>query len=327
MSKILIIDANTIIQEPLINILNNLKQILTNGKLRDIRVTNSDIRVTCPNDAHAGGKEHNPDCHINLDENNPKVPYGFFHCFSCSAAGTFVHFVALCFSSTDEYAKNWLIANYGILTKEKVLLDDNININTKKYNSFLDESILDLFQTWTPYLAKRHLDAQTCQDFKVRYDPKTRQVIFPVYNLQGQLVMLVHRNIDTKVFYMDKDREKEVYGLNVIQKNKIKKCIITEGPIDCLTGWSYNIPTIATLGAVSSYQIEQINKSCITSLYLAFDNDEAGQNFNSVLKKGLSPRILVTDLEIPKHRKDLNELSQDEWLEIIKKYNFNAQKI
>ena len=327
MSKILTLDQSIIVTEPLINIIYKIKQTLNNTKLKDIRVTNSDIRLTCPNDAHAGGKEHNPDCHINLDDNNPNVPYGFFHCFGCDAAGTFIHFVALCFSTTDDYAKEWLQANYGILVKEKILIDDSIQVNKPTLTKFYNEEILDTFQTWTPYLAKRHLAQDACEKFKVRYDPKTRQVIFPVYNMQNRLVMLARRNIDTKVFYMDKDREKEVYGLNVIQKNNIKSCIITEGPIDCLTGWSHGIPTIATLGTISSYQIEQINKSCLTSLYLAFDNDDAGRKFNSIIKTKIAPRILITDLDFPKERKDINELTNDEWQKIIQKYNFNAQNI
>lgn len=312
---------NYIIETPLIDIIRRLQIVLTNGKLKDVKESATDIAVTCPNDAHSGGREHHPDCRINIDETNTSVPYGYFHCFACQVSGTFVKFVAHCFSSSEDFAKHWLIEHYGTATEEKILIDDFIDINkAHKKSRQLDESILDQYQTWTPYLAKRGLSREMCTNFKVRYDPKYRQVIFPIYDMRGRLKMLAKRNIDTKVFYMDKDQEKEVYGLNIIQKNNISNCIITEGPFDMLTGWTHGIPTIATLGTISNYQIEQINKSCIKVLYLAFDNDTAGERFASILKAKLDKRILVIDINLPKHRKDLNDLSQEEWQAIINNY-------
>lgn len=311
---------NYIIDKPIINILYDLQHSLMNGKLKDIKVSANDIIVTCPNDDHSGGKEHNPDCHINIDETNKSVPIGFFHCFACGAAGTFVKFVALCFSSSIEFAEQWLINNYGVRSGDEISLGEDIVIGKKVIPHYLDEAILDQYQTWTPYLAKRKLSCEMCNNFKVRYDPKHRQVIFPIYDMYGHLKMLAKRNIDTKIFYMDKLQEKEVYGLNIIQKNNIKKALITEGPIDLLSGWTHNIPTVATLGTVSNYQIEQLNKSCLNFLYLAFDNDESGRRFRDIVKNRLDKRIITIDVDLPKDKKDLNDLSEEDWQNLIVKY-------
>ncbi|MBO7078369.1 MAG: toprim domain-containing protein, partial [Bacilli bacterium] len=133
--------------------------------------------------------------------------------------------------------------------------------------------------------------------------------------------MLARRSIDTKYFYMDKNQDKEVYALNIIQKNNVKSCLLVEGPIDCLTCWSHGIPAIAMLGTPSDYQIENINKSCLTSIYIATDNDDAGKKFANDLDKKLNKRILRTRVDLPKTVKDVNDLSDEEWNNLIFKYN------
>lgn len=313
---------NYIIEEPLINIINKLQIILTNGKLRDVKVTASEIIVTCPNDDHDNGHEKNPDCHINLDDNNKHVPYGGFHCFACGAAGAFVRFVALCFSSSTDYASNWLIKNYGVASGEFFDLGDDIKIPVphKTVITRLDKSSLDTYQSWCPYLAKRKLDRDICEKFHVKYDTFHRQVVFPIYDINDNLVMLARRNIDNKFFHMDKNIDKPVYALNIIKKNNVKTCMIVEGPIDCLSCWSNGIPAIATLGSVSEEQIAQINASGITSLYLAFDNDSAGHKFTKYVEAKLNNTIMTTQIKLPAGRKDVNDLTPEEWKNLINNY-------
>ena len=203
-------------------------------------------------------------------------------------------------------------------------MDNPIDLR-KKQATYLDESILDQYQNWTPYFLKRRISREVCENFKLRYDPKYRQVIFPIYDIKGRLKMLAKRSIDSKIFYLDKNQEKEVYGLNIVQKNNINTVLITEGPFDMLSGWTHGIPTVATLGNISDYQIAQINNSCITTLYLGFDNDAYGQKFTDLLKNRLDKRILLIDVTLPKNKKDLNDLTDDDWQDIINKYFLDAK--
>lgn len=225
--------------------------------------------------------------------------------------------MAECFDSSKEFAKDWLIKNYGEASEDYVFLGEDIEINSRKKSKVLDESILDQFQSWTPYLQKRRLNRTICEKLKVKYDSKNRQVVFPVYDINNNLKMLARRSIDTKFFYLDKEQDKEVYCLNVIQKNNVKKCILAEGPIDALTGWSFGYPTIATLGNVSDYQIEQINKSCLNAIYIATDNDATGNKIRQYIKKKLNKRIMVFDIIIPKPFKDLNDLDYETFLKCL----------
>ena len=312
----LIID-NYVINKPIEEILTLLKLSLTNGKLKDIENKGDDILVTCPH--HDGGHEKTPACNIYIG-NDTKLPYGYFNCFVCGEKGSFLQFVAECFDAPESYAKAWLLKNFGgELIAKNLFMGEPIILNRNKgIKKHLDESILDQYQTWNPYLAKRKLSREICELFKVRYDPKYRQVIFPAYDMKGNLVMLAKRSIDVKSFYLDKDVEKPVYCLDYVMKNNIKTVLITEGPFDCLTGWEYGFPTIATFGKISDYQIEQINKSCINIIYAAFDNDAAGRSFLETLKRKLTKRIIIIETKFPAWRKDLNDLTKEELQEIIK---------
>ena len=312
----LIID-NYVINKPIEEILTLLKLSLTNGKLKDIENKGDDILVTCPH--HDGGHEKTPACNIYIG-NDTKLPYGYFNCFVCGEKGSFLKFVAECFDAPESYAKAWLLKNLGgELIAKNLFMGEPIILNRNKgIKKHLDESILDQYQTWNPYLAKRKLSREICELFKVRYDPKYRQVIFPAYDMNGNLVMLAKRSIDVKSFYLDKDVEKPVYCLDYVMKNNIKTVLITEGPFDCLTGWEYGFPTIATFGKISDYQIEQINKSCINIIYAAFDNDAAGRSFLETLKRKLTKRIIIIETKFPAWRKDLNDLTKEELQEIIK---------
>ena len=312
----LIID-NYVINKPIEEILTLLKLSLTNGKLKDIENKGDNILVTCPH--HDGGHEKTPACNIYIG-NDTKLPYGYFNCFVCGEKGSFLKFVAECFDAPESYAKAWLLKNFGgELVAKNLFMGEPIVLNRNKgIKKHLDESVLDQYQTWNPYLAKRKLSREICELFKVRYDPKYRQVIFPAYDMKGNLVMLAKRSIDVKSFYLDKDVEKPVYCLDYVMKNNIKTVLITEGPFDCLTGWEYGFPTIATFGKISDYQIEQINKSCINIIYAAFDNDAAGRSFLETLKRKLTKRIIIIETKFPLGRKDLNDLTKEELQEIIK---------
>lgn len=319
MSRILYID-NYYIEEPLVNILYHIRDLLGNGKLEHIEEKRDEILVTCPNDEHEGGQEKHPDNHINLKD-DAGVPYGIFNCFACNAKGSFVHFVGLCFSQSDTYAKNWLIKNYGILAEERISLGEPIRLKKAVSKSYLDDSFLKDLQPWHPYLQQRHLDREICEKFNVKYDPENKQIVFPIYDAKGRLLMAPRRSIQTKFFVLDKDKEKPLYGYNVVQKNNLKAVCWCEGPIDCLSFWSHGIPAVASLGSPTEEQIEQINKSGITVLYLACDNDTAGRAFNAFIKKKLNPRILTQEIDYPKSCKDANDLSNEQWLDLIKKYN------
>lgn len=304
---------NYILNKSAYDILTDLSTVLTNGKLRFFRQASSGISVPCP--FHASGQEQHNSCYVDPDS-------GVFHCFACGAKGPFYHFVAGCFDSSDDYAKQWLIKHCGTLKAETLQLEDEIVIGKKFLpQKYLDESILETYQSWAPYLTKRKLSRAACQKLQIKYDPANRQIIFPVFDINGKLISLARRSVDLKLFHLDKTIAKPIYCVDQVVKNKLSKVVITEGPIDAVTCWSHNVPAIATFGSISKDQINQLNSLGITVLYLCFDNDQAGQEFNKTIKKFLNPRILTVDVEIPAGCKDVNDIAPENWPDFIEKNN------
>lgn len=311
--------GNYIITEPLINIVKKLKEKYPSQKLHEIKDKGSEIVITCVNVEHSNGEEKNPDAHINLDP--AKAQVGTYHCFSCGTATDFIGFIALYFESSREYAKNWLIKNYGIPLGETILIDSDIKLPgpTKNRTSVvaLPAEFKD-YQAYCPYLQQRKISKKVCKDFNVKYDAKNREIVFPIYNQRNELIMIARRSIDRKFFRLTEGVEKPIYGFDHVVKQNITSVVATEGLFDCLTGWSYGVPTIAFLGNISREQIEKINKSCITTIYTMFDNDQAGKAFYTFLKTNLDKRIIVTRVPFSVKFKDINELDKNTFLDYLK---------
>lgn len=306
------------IETPIPEILDKLQSILTNGKLRDIKPGDENYVVTCPE--HSGGVEHKPACNIYIGDDTD-IPYGFCRCFVCGFKGPFEYFVSKCMNCSEEVAKRWLIDNFGTLDHETISLGAPISLNKKKQVRKINKAALDQFQSWTPYLSKRKLSRPVCEKLDVRYDTAARQVVFPCFDEDNNLVMMPRRSIDSKIFYLDKNVDKPLYCVNQIVKHNITKFMVVEGPIDCLTCWTHKVPAVAVMGQPSDEQIESLNKLGATFIYIATDNDEWGEKFANMISSKLKRNIFRIRIQLPFGRKDVNDLTTEEWDELIKKYN------
>jgi len=310
---------NRKISKPLFDIIKDAKSSLINGKLSIIKPTGTNIRVSCVNPDHKGGHESRASADVYIGNSTDRVKYGTYSCFTCQVACSFIHFIAMAFDKDDAWAEKWLIDNYGEGFIEEELLNlPQITLNMNKQKNFLDESILDSFESFHPYMVQRKLSKKIIELFKVKYDPKTESIVFPVYDENNRLVMLTRRSVEGKKFIIDKDKEKPLYLLNYINEHNIDKAIITEGAIDALTACVYGFPAIATMGSMSEHQVDLLNKSSIRILYIFFDNDYSGKRFKNNLLKQLRKDILVVDVDISKTgKKDINELDENTFWKCI----------
>lgn len=126
--------------------------------MREIKKKGSHISVTCPH--HSEGLEKENSCGIYIGSDSEK--YGHFNCFTCGEHGDFIHFVALCFDWPDSQAKKWLVDHYGTLTHEYNLDLEPIDLSDKQDTKYLDEKILDSYQSYHPYMDKRKLSKKGC---------------------------------------------------------------------------------------------------------------------------------------------------------------------
>ena len=306
---------NYIVETPLYEVVLQLKMALTNGKLREIKAWHEgddNIVVTCPSRHHKGGHEAHAAMNIYVG-NSSKIPYGFCRCWSCDFQCQFINFVAECFECSEDFAKNWLKSKFGKQVSNNIVLCDDIVIKKNKTPIKLPNNYLDNFQSWHPYLSERRLSRDVCELFKVKYDPATSQIVFPCFDIAGNIIMAPRRSIFYKNFYLDKDQDKPVYCLDYIIKNNISTAMICEGPFDVLTCYTYGYPAIGTFGNPSPSQIAAINKSPIKVLYLAMDNDQAGRRMANTIRAGLDPRIIIKEVQWPAGKKDPGELSYEEF--------------
>lgn len=302
---------NKYISTPIIDIVKDIKAQIFNGKLAVIKDRGDNIRITCP--FHKGGQESKASADIFIGDDD-KVPYGWFKCFTCDEQGPFEYFVAGVLEISLDKAINWLITNYGEDTEEIALELPEITLSKSKKIDTIKESALDEFESFHPYLIKRNLSKKIIDLFEVKYDVKSKCIVFPVRDEKKRLVMLTKRSTVDKFFMIDEDKEKPLYLLYYILEHNLDFAMITEAQIDALTACTYDFPCIATMGAISDHQIDLINKSGIRILYTMFDNDSAGKRFTNKLMKAVRKDILVINVPIIiPGKKDINDLSCDEF--------------
>ena len=310
----LIID-NHLIEAPIVDILTKVKSQLTNGKLNYFKEKGNEVKVTCPH--HGDGREKNPDCYINTSTQGD-LEYGYCHCFACGFSGRLSKFIGECFDRDERFGEKWLVDNFGnsVIYVESDLYDFSEEQfkrnNVTSVASCLDEKILDSFQTWHPYLDSRHISRQVCEKFKLRYDPNTSCIVFPVWDENDKLYMLTKRSVKTKMFIIDTDKEKPIYLYNVIKRNNIKEVTIVESQFNCLSLWSWNVPAVALFGTGTQHQYDILNSSDIRHYYLAFDGDSAGDRGIIRFLKNIRPDVFVDIILIPRG-KDVNDLTEEEF--------------
>ena len=311
----LVIDG-VLIDAPIIDILNKAKSCLTNGKLSSIIQKDGWVSITCP--FHSNGVERHNSCGVVSDPDSDKE-YGTFNCFSCKENGPLYHLIAGIFDRDDDFGKRWLVTNFGNTLLERDRFEEDIVLK-KDIIPIQNDISLDGMLDYHPYMTKRKLTEEVINTFKIKYDPRARCLVFPVWDECDRLSFLTRRSVDNKHFFIPSNVEKPVYLLNYIIKNNIKTGVVCESQINALTCWTHHIPAIALFGTGSSRQYEILNRSGIRNYILAFDGDDAGDRGRDKFIKNISKKAFIDVINIPRG-KDVNELSTEEFNDLFQEYN------
>lgn len=346
MSKKLVI-RNYEINAPILDILLEIKKQSSCKILDNIKPKGKYISIPCP--FHKEGKERRNSCGVFsespiLDESTSSLEYGWFNCFTCGESGPLYKLVGKCFEENDAFGKKWLIDNFGEKIDENVddinnqLVDDdyipirNISvIDTKRITSStnniecIDESILDTYESYHPYMTQRKLSNEVIKKFQIKYDKSTNSIIFPVYNEDNKLIMLTKRSVKGKKFFIDKDVEKPIYLLNYVTNKKISYAIVCESQINALYCHSLGLSAIATFGCnITKKQFDILNNSSIKYYIVAFDGDSAGKHGTQKFIANIR-RDVIVDIVVMPDGKDLNDLNEEELKRIFKDNNINYE--
>ena len=304
---------NREISESIENILKELKKETNKDIFRDIINKGDNIAVTCP--IHKEGRERHPSCYI-YNKTDGDCEYGTVHCFTCGYKASLSKMISDVLDISPEESNQWLVDNFGNTFITKIDFDTDISLKQEK-QKYMDESILDKYDYYHPYMWKRKLTKDVVDQFRVGYDKDLQAITFPVWDINNHLITVTKRSVNTKKFYIDKDIEKPVYLLNFIKAYNITNVYLCESQVNCLTCWSYGYPAVALIGTGSKYQYDVLNKSGIRVFNLLFDGDEAGRHGAERFIKNINKDIIVNDIRVPKN-KDVNDLTKEEFLDLIK---------
>lgn len=301
----------------LIDILFELRnQLESNGinLLKDIKQTGDDIMVSCP--YHKSGQERKPSAGIS-------VKNGTFHCFACGEIHSLPEMISHCFGWNDVggvLGLHWLLKNFiSIEAGEK----RNVNFDCKRdsnfadndrFDSYVSEKELESYRYYHPYMYKRKLTDEIIDLFDVGYDKETDCITFPQRDVNGNTLFIARRSVTGKYFNYPSKAIKPIYGLYElsVQQEYPKEVIICESMLDALTCWVYDKYAVALNGLGTNKQFEELNKMPCRKFILATDNDKAGLESRKKIRKNLVGKI-VTEYILPKGKKDINELTKEEF--------------
>ena len=310
---------NTTFECDLSMIIDELRsQLNANGikLLGVVRDTPDNIMVSCP--YHKGGQERKPSAGI-------KKSSGVFHCFACGETHSLNEMISYCFGKTDDlvgaFGWNWLLKNFLTVSVEDRMdlnLDLTRNNNSDSAVRFVTEEELDKYRVYHKYMWKRKMTPEVVDIFDVGYDEDTKCITFPVRDIKGNCLFIARRSVNSKFFNYPAGVEKPVYGLyELSQLHEFpKEVIICESMIDCITAWVYGKYAVALNGLGNELQFRQLNNMPCRKFILATDNDNAGKSARLRLRKCLKGKI-ITEYILPDNRKDINDLSKEEFDNLI----------
>jgi DNA primase len=287
--------------------------------LQKMKSSGNDIMVQCP--YHGDGKEKRPSAGISKKN-------GQFHCFACGEVHNLPEVISYCFGKDDRlgvFGWNWLLKNFltvNVQERKGITLDFSRE-KTVEQISYVSEEELESYRFYHPYMYTRKLTNDIIDLFDIGYDKKTESITFPVRDISGNCLFVARRSVKTKWFNYPAGVEKPLYGLyelyslGLIGKynqgyDTVKEIIVCESMLDALTCWVYGKYAVAMNGLGSELQFKQLRELSCRKLILATDNDDAGKEARKRIRQKVKNK-LITEYILPSDKKDINELSKEEF--------------
>ncbi len=300
--------GNKIVTNSIYDILLQIRTETKNNYFKDIIKSGNQLKITCP--IHKDGHEVHPSCFITDDVNSDIN--GVWHCFTCNYSGNIFDLVAHCFNQDLIFAYEWLeerFANIFIVHEESL---PEIQLNNKIQNRYIDEKELEQYKYFHPYMFQRGLTEDIIRKFKVGCTPSGDYLIFPCWDIHGNLIGIFKRSTKNKKFIIPQGIDKPIYLLNFVLQENIYTVYVCEGIIDTLYMWSIGYPAIGLFGTGTKHQYEILKKSGIRNYILCFDGDEAGDKGCNRFIKNMGKECFITVKQLPRG-KDVNNLNKEEF--------------
>ena len=297
----------------------------------------TDIQICCP--YHANGMERRPSAGIRKED-------GLLHCFACGEIHSLPEVISYCFGYTDDiigkFGWQWLIRNFTTVQVEErkdVDLDFSRNIRDRISNSvsttgqnerqigkfdrlakaYVSEEELEKYRYIHPYMYKRGLTDDIIELFDVGYDATSESLTFPVKDISGNCLFIARRSVKSKFFHYPEGVEKPLYGLYELYQLFMdfpKEVIVCESMLDALSFWTVDKYAVALNGLGNELQFKQLRELPCRKIILATDMDERGLAARKRIRENMRNRKMVTEYIFPKGRKDANECTKEELMNL-----------
>lgn len=293
------------------------------------------IQICCP--YHNNGQERRPSAGIRKED-------GLFHCFACGEVHSLQEVISYCFGHTDDivgkFGWQWLLKNFATVQAEErkdVALDfhrDNKSVNCDSRTNYVTEEELDKYRYIHPYMYKRGLTDEIIELFDIGYDSSTESLTFPIKDISGNCLFIARRSVKTKWFNYPEGVEKPLYGLyelTLVSKSMVHspsfwgelrqrgypdEVIVCESMLDALSFWTVGKCAVALNGLGNELQFKQLRELPCRKIILATDMDERGLAARKRIRQNIQNRKIVTEYIFPKGRKDANECTKEELMNL-----------
>jgi len=281
-----------------------IEDLLEHIGVEDIRPGDTEIGGRCPMHEERTGERERKPRHFSVNRTT-----GVFHCFSCEYAGSLVRLII-------DLTKVGLWDAHKLLRDFDVELGDSDDENTwvPPVPSTDLESQLDQFGPPPERaLAHRHLSAEACDRFGVRWDYEESAWILPIYGPTGDLW-----GWQAKTAEYVRNRPPGVKKSRTLFRQVTPMpgimVILVESPLDACYLDSLGYPAVASFGAAVSNEQMRLIIERFEQLTLALDNDRVGRNeMGRLLEERWHHRIPIEIFNYPKgKKKDPGELTPEQ---------------
>jgi len=156
---------------------------------------------------------------------------------------------------------------------------------------------------------KRGLRNSTVQAFKIEGCPERGAIVFPSYSPTGELINRSYRTLgEKKKVWQDKDCAPALFGWQALSQAAYtaKTVLLSEGQIDAATWHQWGVPALSIPNGSGCAWVdyEWDNLAAFDTIYLAFDQDDAGRKITENVSGRLGKhRCLLVSLP----KKDAND--------------------
>ncbi len=244
---------------------------------------------------------------------------GQFNCFSCNTKGDILSFIGRILNIDRRESIKYITQ---LSTNERVA--PKVDIPTKKLHSNNYEYNRYIDYVGYKYFHGRNISRKTVDMFNLGTE-KGEYVVFPITDKEGTTLAVQKRHLKTKKYLFPKgfNVKHHIFGLYELCKygDATKPVIVCESVIDALTCWEYGYQGIAIYSAmISMQQMDLLVKSPFRLFKDGYDRDSAGRLGWKVFKEQSIPKGLRVVESREHNKKDINELSYEEFLAWVNYY-------